>query len=177
MRAIGLLSVVLMFGLAACGSGQEPAATDAVPAEQVAAQVQGAIKPLPGKYTSRMELVDFSMPGMPEALKAQMKAAFESGLSQGNEFCMTAEQADPREMLQGMAESKCSFGRFNIAGGRVDAEMNCTGDDGVASKVQMQGQMAAESSDMTMAMERPMEGLGTISMKMRVQSQRVGACS
>lgn len=178
MRLMNVLPLVAGLALAACGSGDKaPAAGETVSADQVAARAAGAAAPRPGKYTSRMELLDFSMPGMPDAAKAQMQQAFASGLAQGNEFCMTAEQADPRQMLQNMAESKCSFSRFDVDGGKIDADMSCTGDDGIASTVQMQGQMAADSSTMTMAMQRSMEGIGKMQMKMRVTSQRIGDCS
>ncbi|MGC1269709.1 MAG: DUF3617 domain-containing protein [Croceibacterium sp.] len=178
MRLMNVLPLVAGLALAACGSGDKaPAAGETVSADQVAARAAGAAAPRPGKYTSRMELLDFSMPGMPDAAKAQMQQAFASGLAQGNEFCMTAEQADPRQMLQNMAESKCSFSRFDVDGGKIDADMSCTGDDGIASTVQMQGQMTADSSTMTMAMQRSMEGIGKMQMKMRVTSQRTGDCS
>lgn len=178
MRLMNVLPLVAGLALAACGSGDKaPAAGETVSADQVAARAAGAPAPRPGKYTSRMELLDFSMPGMPDAAKAQMQQAFASGLAQGNEFCMTAEQADPRQMLQNMAESKCSFSRFDVDGGKIDADMSCTGDDGIASTVQMQGQMTADSSTMTMAMQRSMEGIGKMQMKMRVTSQRTGDCS
>lgn len=178
MRAIHVLPLAAALALAGCGGGDKaPAAGETVSAQQVAERAQGAVTPTPGKYTSSMELLDFAMPGMPDAAKAQMRQAFASGLAQGNEFCMTAEQADPRQMLQNMAESKCTFSKFDVDGGKVDAQMSCTGDDGIASTVQMQGQMTADSSTMTMAMERSMEGIGKMQMKMRVTSKRIGECS
>lgn len=179
LNALPLLAgLALTAALAACGSGEKtPAPGKTVSAEQVAARAQGAVRPQAGKYRSSMELLDFAMPGMPDAAKAQMRQAFASGLAQGNEFCMTAEQADPRQMLQNMAESKCTFSKFDVDGGKVDAQMSCTGDDGIASTVQMQGQMTADSSTMTMAMERTMQGVGKMQMKMRVTSQRIGECS
>ena len=178
MRPMNVLPLVAGLALAACGGGDKaPAAGESVSAEQVAARASGAVTPQPGKYTSRMELLDFSMPGMPDGAKAQMQQAFASGLAQGNEFCMTKDQADPRQMLQNMAESKCSFSRFDVDGGKISADMSCTGDDGIASTVQMQGQMTADSSTMTMAMQRSMEGLGKMQMKMRVTSTRIGECS
>ena len=41
----------------------------------------------------------------------------------------------------------------------------------------MEGQMGAEGSTMTMAMEQEIAGMGATKMKLRVTSERIGDCA
>lgn len=177
MRMIRALPLVAAFVLAACGSSEEPAADEALSAEDVVAEAATAIKPNPGQYTSKIELLEFDMPGMPESAKAQMKQMAEGSMAEGNSFCMTEADADPKKMMENIAESQCTFNSFEVAGGTVKADMMCKGADGSDAQVQMDGQMTPDSSTMTMAMQQQLPAAGKVSMTMRVTSTRTGECS
>jgi hypothetical protein len=184
MRAIHARPLAALFFLAACGGevedddqGARGGSASAAAAEATAqTAAHGLVKPRPGQYRSSTQLLDFTTPGLPDPAKAQMRAAFEGGLAQGNEFCLTPQQADPRQMMQNLAESRCSFSRFDAAGSTLSADMACTGADGIGFTVTMAGQMTPDSATMTMDMKRTMENIGAMQMKMRVTSQRIGDC-
>lgn len=162
--------------LAACG-GSDEAPDGALTKEDVAAKVDSVVKPQPGQYRSTVELLAFDMPGMTDEMKAQMKTMAESGLAQGNSFCMTEAQADPKTMLQNIAESDCTFNQFDVNGGTIKADMVCKGDGGAEGRVEMDGTMTPTSSTMTMTMQQSMGNMGIVNMKMRVTSNRIGECS
>ena len=184
MRTINLLPLGAAILLAACGSsGEEEAAgggDKAVSAESVAARVEGMVQPRPGQYQTTLELIELDVPGMNEQTQAQMRAMMGGELSQGNDFCLTPEEAEnngAQKMMENLAESNCTFDKFDVAGGKIDADMQCKGDDGLVSHVLMDGTMTAEGSTMTMTMDQEMANVGKMNMKMRVTSKRTGDCA
>lgn len=181
MRATHTLPLVAAILLAACGGGKTDADADGeLSGEEVAAEAEGMVKPQPGQYRTTLELIDFEAPGMPDAAKEQMRQAFASGLAEGNTFCMTeadAAQNGPRQMVENLAESDCEMKTFNVSGSSVVAEMQCAGQGGGSNTIKMEGEMTAQSSNMTMDMAQDMPGTGSLTMKMRVKSQRIGECA
>lgn len=75
-----------------------------------------------------------------------------------------------------MAQGNCTVARFDVSGGKLSAEMQCTGANGATSHVVMDGQMTSTSSTMTMTNETDMAGMGKMQMKMRATSERIGDC-
>jgi hypothetical protein len=181
MRPIHSLPLAAAILLAACSGGAEDAAADGeVTAEELAAAADGMVQPRPGQYSTSIELIEFDMPGLGDQAKQQMQAMVGGEMAQGNEFCLTPEEAaenGAQKMMENLAESDCTFSKFAVAGGSIDAAMQCAGEGGMTSTVAMTGAMTAESSDMTMAMDQEMAGAGKMHMKMRVKSQRTGECA
>lgn len=180
MRAIHALPLLaapsLALLLAACG-GSDEKPKGGLTKEAVAAKVSTVVKPQPGQYTSTVELLAFDVPGLTDAMKAQMKAQAQSGLAQGNSFCMTPDKADPKAMLQNIAESDCTFNQLEVNGGTIKADMVCKGNGGPEGRVLMDGTMTPTGSVMTMAMQQSMGNMGVVNMQMRVTSKRTGDCS
>lgn len=177
MRIAYSLPLAAAIVLAGCGGGDD---SGGVPADDVAAEAANLIQPRPGQYRSSIELLEFEVPGMAEGAKQQMQQIFASGLAEGNTFCMTEEDAarnGAEEMAKNMAEGDCTMNSFNVSGGTVNAEMQCSGEEGFASTVRMDGTMTAESSAMTMDMSQSIPNVGETRMKMRVNSQRIGDCA
>lgn len=172
---------------AAAGGGDEAGGADKageVSGTTVASRAEGLVQPRPGEYRTTMELLDFQMPdvpGMTEQMKQQMRATMGASLTQSHDFCLTPEEAKangPRQMAEKLAKSDCTMKRFDISGNTIVADMSCPGANGAgASTMRMEGQMNAEGSDMTLAMEQEVPGRGAIRTKMRVTSERTGECS
>ena len=166
--------------LAACGGDADTDADGTVSGEEVAAEAAGAIRPLPGQYRTSYEMLEFSAPGAPEAvqqaMQAQMGGAAE--VAKPTLSCLTPEQAaanGPEEMAKQIAEGNCTVARFDVSGGSVSSEMQCSGADGINTKVQMDGQMTSTSTTMTMTTEVDVQGQKVVT-KARVTSERVGDC-
>src|SRR5690606_11865013 len=180
MRTIHALPLAAAMLLAACGGGETDADGDgSLTADEVAAAAADMVQPRPGQYRSTLELLEFDAPGVPDSAKQQMRQIFASGLTEGNTFCLTPEDAaanGARQMVENMAESDCTMDRFDVTGGAVVAEMQCAGEGGAASTVKMEGQMTTESSTMTMDTSQNVPNIGETRMKMRVTSQRIGDC-
>ena len=181
MRVIHSLPLAAAILLAACGSGDADADGDGnLSGEEVVAEAEGMVQPRPGQYSASLELLEFDIPGMDDAAKQQMQQVFESGLAEGNSFCMTEEDVaknGPEQMVKNLAENDCEMKSFNVSGGTIAAEMQCPGEQGSTSTVRMDGTMTAEGSTMTMDMRQQIAGMGETHMKMRVTSQRTGDCA
>lgn len=175
MRRSAILPLGAALVLAACGGSDTG---DDVALDDVAAAADAMPRPEPGQYRSTVELIDFDIPGMGDAMKQQMRAAAASGMAEGNDFCLTEEEAaeGPERMVQNMAESNCSFQRFNVSGGTMDAVMSCSGDGGIEGQVALTGTMSSTSSSITMEMNQDIPGAGAVQMKMKVDSERIGDC-
>ena len=169
--------------LSACGSDDAVEDENAATETSEAVDVEGAAEELsrieirPGQYESSAKLVNFEVPGLPEQFAEQVREELAKSLSQGNSFCVTSEEASqgPERMLQEMAESDCTFNRFDVSGGDVNADMQCTPSDGSPARVQMTGNIGAQGSTMRMetAQETPN---GTVNLTVDLESRRVGDC-
>lgn len=178
MRVTSILAVASALTLAACGGGEDTA-EEIVPMNEadIEAEMAETVMPLAGQYTATVELVDFSMAGVPDSIIDQGREAAAGDLSQGQTFCLKEE--DLAEGWKGfsekMADGNCSFNRYNVNGDQLDAEMACKvgGTEGIST---LQGTVGQESQDLTMRVEQNLP-VGSVSMAMRVQSQRTGDCT
>lgn len=162
--------------LAACNSADDGPKT----AEQAAEEMGEAPKMRAGLWTTTVEVTRFDMPGAPPEAKNMMQGMM--GQGQSSEQCVSAEEAnrDPREFLKESQQGNCTFGKFSVAGGAVDAQMTCKPEQGAEANVTMKGQIAPER--VTMAIESAVTGAaapgqpGNMTMAMTMTSVRTGDC-
>jgi hypothetical protein len=180
MRAIHALPLMAAFVLAACGGDADENGDGKLSGSEVAAEAEGMAKPLPGQYRTSAELLEFDVPGAPDALKEQMRAGMASGLAQGNTTCLTPEDAEKngaRQMVENLAESNCEMKTFNVSGSNIAAVMECSGaDGGMKGTVSVEGQINPDSSTMTLTSDQETPA-GKTHFKMRMNSQRIGDCA
>jgi hypothetical protein len=181
MRLIHTAPLAAAILLAACGSDADTNEDGTVSSGEAVAEAANAIKPQPGQYRTTTELLEFNVPGAPDALKQQIQAQMGGAgeVTKPTLSCLTPEQAaanGAEEMAKKMAEGNCTVARFDVSGGSISAEMQCVDANGGTSHVQMDGQMTSTSSTMTMTNEMDLQGIGKMQMKARVSSQRVGDC-
>lgn len=170
---------VLMLG--ACGEkAREDAGAGAngaaAPSQsEIERLVENAVRPQPGQYRTSAELLEMNFPGVPRQIADAMKQQM-SG-SQGHQYCLTAADVEKglEESVRRSQTGDCDYERFNVAGGRVDAVMTCR-EQGREARVTLAGTSGRTSSDMTMAMETEMPGLGKGTIRMRMRTARVGDC-
>ena len=177
-RAIILLPFVL---LAACDSGPSVTATNAS-IDEVAGKVRdagGADQYIrPGKWLSKATLEEMSAPGMPPEMANNMKLTMAS--KPGTEQCMTKEDVR-KPNFTGAQTKNCRYDHFNMGGGKIDAKMHCTA-GGATQRMTMAGDYGPNEYHMAMTtqMEMPKEvaaaGMGSMTMKMRVEGKRIGDC-
>ncbi len=175
-------SAILLFGLALplAGCGSKPAVSEKnASVEQVSEKVrqashdEGLIRP--GKWVSSVTIEDMAVPGMPPAAAAQMKKMIAGQHTSQN--CLTPEEARKPKADFFSGNDQCRYDHFNMAGGRIDAEMHCT-QSGVTQVMQMTGDYS--SNAYTMHLKSHSQGGGAnkgMTMTMTVNAKRVGECT
>jgi hypothetical protein len=182
MRTTHMLPLVAAILLAACGGNGE---TDAdgdgkISADELAAETEDMVQPLPGQYRTTAELIEFDVPGMPEEQQNMFRSMMAQGAAQAATTCLTPEDAEKngaQEMVENLAEGDCTVRSFNVSGGTIVAEMQCAGAGGPAGTVKMEGTMEAEKSTMTMEFDQSLGGDTRAHIKMRMNSERTGDCA
>ena len=176
IHTLPLAAVILL--LAACSGGDE--AAEDVAAEDAVEEVAAVAQPRPGEYRVTLDLLEFEIPGLPESAKAQAQQIYASGLT-SHTFCLTPAEAENNaleQMVKKQADSDdCTTKSFDVSGGSLSSEMQCTMDGGVTSTMRMEGQFTSEGSTMTMDSTQSVPGAGETRTKVRVTSERIGDCA
>lgn len=176
-RAIALALSALalpVLALAACGKSPEEKARDP---EAIKSEMTEAAKFMAGQWDTTVEIVAADMPGMPPGM-------MNSIVGQKNNIsdCVTAEEAekDAEAMFKKQGEGSCTYQRFSMSGGRIDALMTCTGGkEGGTSEISMAGTYSADSYQMAteMKVSNPQMPGGAMTMKAKTTGRRTGACA
>ncbi|MCB2078012.1 MAG: DUF3617 domain-containing protein [Novosphingobium sp.] len=161
--------------LAGCGSNESVEAENES-AESVAEKVANAeIKPKPGMWESTMTVEKLEIPNMPPEAKEMMQAAL--GKGQTFKSCLTPEEAAKpnAEFFQGK-NSGCTYEKFNMAGGTIDAVMTCS-EGGQTQNMTMAGKYSEESYDIKVTADGEAQPGMPMSMAMSIASKRIGECT
>lgn len=169
---------VLAAALALTGCGGNEQGEEAAGARVTAASgddgAGAAVKPLPGQYRMRLELVKADIPGAPAGASDLMR---QSIAGQTHEFCLTPEQAERSftEMAKQSQDGQCTTESERVNGSSFVAVVNCKTPTG-AMRIAMEGTGEATRSQITMTMTGDIPGMGPDGMQMRMNSERVGDC-
>jgi hypothetical protein len=131
----------------------------------------------PGLWQSKVTLHEMNIPGMPPEMAGRMKAMMAERQQKSNSHCVTAEQVKkPKEDFFGGQDKSCHYAQFTMGGGKIDIQMVCSR-EGQTQTMNMKGTYTPTTYSMDMASQGSAGGQGTMSMKMHVDSQRIGECS
>lgn len=168
----------LALSLAACGKKQESSGPKSM--EEVKQEAAKLDRPSPGQYKQTMEIKKIDVPGMPPEAAGQMKAMMEK--SQVREFCLTREDSEKgfRDMFKDMGkrDGQCTWARFDVSGGQIDAQMECQSTEGGKGVIKLAGTVSETGSDVTMDMDMSgaRQPMGNMKMTMHMTTQRLGDC-
>lgn len=170
-------------GLAACDRGPEVDLTNATPAEVAKAMKEsGATRVMvsPGKWSSTVAVLEMNNPGMPAEMQAMMKQRI--GQPQTVEACLTAEQVDNPERMLGQIPASCRYDRYTMGDGKMDGKLRCE-TNGMKQEMSVAGTYSKDQYSITIDNKTTMPAgavpggqAGTMSMKMKVDSKRLGDC-
>lgn len=168
-----LLSALAALVLGACDSGvdarnESPAAV----AEKVAAS---GMTPRPGRWQANFKVDSIDMPGLP----AQAKEAMNKSMASAQNYftCLTPEQAaKPDARFFQKAAQGCTYEKFTMAGGKIDAVMICQPGRG-PTRMTMSGTYGADIYDLKINGSGEMAKGMPMNISMAVTSRRVGECN
>lgn len=172
----------MLLALAACNSQPEVTARNATVSEvanKVADAAASGYFVRPGKWRSNVTIEDMALPGMPPQMADRMKAMMAERQPHSSDSCLTPEEAKrPKEDFFAGADKNCRYDRFDMANGKIDAEMNCTEHD-ATQKMVMHGTYSPDTYAMQVSMEGAARGGSPergMNMKMRIDAKRIGEC-
>ncbi|AUX70403.1 hypothetical protein CHX26_13680 [Porphyrobacter sp. HT-58-2] len=135
------------------------------------AEAQG-LRPEPGLYKATITMTGIEIPGMPPEM-----AGHGAGLTTTSEYCLTEEDVAKgyEEMMKRGQNGECSYERFRLAGGEIDAVMVCKTPEGTA-RMEMAGTATPTTSDFTAKMAMNFDGAGEGTMSFAAKHERIGDC-
>lgn len=173
-------SAMALLLLAGCGDSPTVEAENASVAE-VARKVERAgggkvMRFHPGKWQSSVTIEDLSAPGMPPQAMQGMREAMAASRF---EHCLTSAEAEKpsEDFFAGERGGNCTYDRFSMGDGKIDAVMRCGGDDG-RQMIAMQGTYGPDTYAMRMTTDMAGRdgGVGAMTMTMRIDAKRIGDC-
>ncbi|MCJ2180581.1 DUF3617 domain-containing protein [Novosphingobium album (ex Hu et al. 2023)] len=184
--AAGATMGAVMLTLAACGSKEEApgestaASGETRSADDVAHEAAKLNRPKPGSYKQTIEILDMEIPGLPKEAAGQMKAM--TGKPQVQTICITDADTEKgyKEMLQNVGKGgDCTYSKFDVAGGRLDAQMHCKTEGQGEATMTMNGTVSETGSDVMVGMDVTggQQPMGAMKMKMHLTTERVGDCA
>tara|TARA_A100001391_G_scaffold205109_1_gene203549 strand:- start:27914 stop:28447 length:534 start_codon:yes stop_codon:yes gene_type:complete len=162
--------------LTACGSSTDEELKDEALSIGDVTPGSGDLKLAAGQYSSKVELVEFDLPGLPDDLKKIAERAFADGASEPSLSCVT-EDSTPEQWISEMNESDCEATDFTQSGNSFSATMECKDPEGLNGTVDFEGTVQGDNVQMEARFEQVIPEMGTAKMHMRVNGTRVGDCS
>lgn len=161
--------------LAGCSGGgnADADANGEITAKEVARKATAeGIRPQPGLYRATITMTGIDIPGMPPEM-----AGHGAGMTTTTEDCLTEDEVDNgfEELLKQGQNGECSYERFNLNGGKLDAVMVCKTPEGNA-RMAMIGTTTPTVSDFAATMTMNFEGAGEGTMKFTAKHERIGDC-
>jgi hypothetical protein len=132
----------------------------------------------PGKWQSKVTVLEVDMPGMPPQFAQRMKETIGKVQATTTETCLTeADVKKPKEDFFAGRSKNCRYEHFTMSGGTIDAAMTCTAQQGGTMTMTVNGTYASDSYDATMAMDMAGGRQRGMHMKSRIESHRLGECT
>ena len=170
------IAIMMLGGLVGCGSSGADNAGGSVSADKVADRMADMVRPEPGLYRSTSTVISVEAPGAPDGVADMLKKSMSSGHT--SEYCLTPEEAAKgyEEMARRAQHGNCTFQRFDVSGGKIDAVMNCAAPQGGKAQIALNGTGTSTSSVMDMKMQMEAPGMGKMNTHTKVESKRIGPC-
>lgn len=138
------------------------------------------VDPEPGLYRSTTTLTRFALPRASPQEAERMRLRMESLDAQTSKTCLTEKEARRgfAGVIEEMQEGDCLLAEFETEGGRLDAQLTCTGIGGVISRVDVSGEGTPTTSRMEIAISQDGPGIpgGTQEIALLVENERIGDC-
>lgn len=174
MARISLFAAAGAVLLAGCSGGNADADGNGdITAKEVAAKADAeGVRPQPGLYKATITMTALDVPGMPPEMKGHG-----TGQTVTTESCLTQDDVDKgfEELMKQGQNGECTYEKFDLDGGKLDAVMNCKTPEGSA-RMTMTGTTTATTADFNAETKMNFEGMGEATMKFSGKHERIGDC-
>jgi len=155
------------------------AAFAAMSGDEVLAEAARLPRQVPGQYRTSLEMLEADGPAGAKDLAEVLRSAGNDEV-ENSEACADPEGADASggtHLVREILEDGCTFDHFAVSGETVTAVAQCPPDRGLPERVKMTGRIGAERLDMLVTVDQGVPDKGTMRLKMRIRSERVGDCA
>ena len=179
-HAIYLIAAVT--ALAACNKGPEVSLKNATGNQVAQAVRQSGVMTSdtmvePGEWQSKVTVLEMNIPGIPPQFAAKMKQSLAQHQQQASKHCLTKEDVKkPKEDFFAGQDKSCHYAHFTMGGGKIDIQMICN-QESSRQTTNMSGSYTPTSYSMDMSTSATGGEQQGMSMKMHVDSQRIGECT
>ena len=132
----------------------------------------------PGKWQTKITVLDIDVPGMPPQAAQQMKQTM--GKMQENRYdtCLTeADVKRPKEDFFAGKNNDCRYDHFTMSGGKIDAALRCEAKPTGTMNMTINGTYSRTSYEATMALDVSGGREGGMKMRSHSESRRIGQCT
>ena len=130
----------------------------------------------PGLWESKVTIQEMNIPGLPPEYAAKMKQQMAEHQVQSSKHCITADEVKkPKEDFFGGSKS-CKYDHFTMGGGKIDIAMVCKA-EGSTQSMNASGSYTPTTYSLDMASNAAGGDERGMTMKMHVDSHRVGECT
>jgi hypothetical protein len=173
--------VASIIALSACNKGPKVELKNATGNQVVAAVKQSGVMNSdtmiePGLWQSKVTVLEMNIPGMPPQFADKMKQSMAESRNHASSHCIKPEDVQkPKEDFFG-ADKSCKYKQFTMGGGKIDIQMVCS-EEGSTQTSNLNGTYTPTSYSMDMSSTGSGGDQNGMSMKLHVDSQRVGECT
>lgn len=171
------ITIVALAGavlLAGCSGGNADAdGNGEVSVKEAAKAAKGEMpRPQPGLYKTTVTMTGLEIPGLPADMEGHG-----AGMTTTVEDCLTEDEVGKgfEELVKQGQDGDCTYDRFNVADGKIDAVMVCKS-QGRSARMEMTGTTTSTSADLSAKMAMEFDGAGKGTMTFTTKHERVGDC-
>jgi hypothetical protein len=181
MRHAALL-IASLLPLAACNNSpsvnlKNATGNEVAKAVSQSGVVNGDTMVEPGLWESKVTIKEMNIPGMPAEYAEKMKAMMAERQQESSKHCLTKEDVKkPKEGFFASEDKSCHYAHFAMGDGKIDLQMVCNR-EGATQTTNMAGSYTPTSYAMDMSSNATSGAQAGMTMKMHVDSKRVGECA
>ena len=132
----------------------------------------------PGKWQTKISVLNVEVPGMPPQAAQQMKQMMTKAQAHTYDTCLTeADVKRPKEDFFAGESNDCRYDHFTMSGGKIDAALRCDAKSSGTMTMTINGTYSSDSYEATMAMDMSRGSEGGMKIRSRSESHRVGECT
>lgn len=172
MKQMAMIAL-LAAAVAGCSGSEKAGSDSAISVKEAASQAEDAgLQPEAGLYRATITMTGIDIPGMPPEM-----AGHGGGMVTTSEYCVTKEDVAKgfEEMMKQGQSGECSYEKFDLDGGALDAVMLCKTAEGEA-RMAMTGTATPTTSDFTATTAMDFGPDGKATLNFAAKHERIGEC-
>jgi len=134
------------------------------------------VHPQPGRYRSRLKVVDVSMPDVPEMESVDIEAILRASMDGEQTYCLGGDEP-LEDWLHELGDGDCGEPELVLDGNRYSMHAMCSDGDGMEMDLRASGEVSPTRALSTISVTGSEVEVGRIIITFVTRTQRIGDCS